>query len=1242
MNSRLFLIALAAFLATEASQAKSSGEGKGLLPEVRIGENGNEVENDKKALTSEIMITRSENKAIESLQTLIKQRKPGSAGLADLYYRLAELYMRRSKSGRFFDMNQNNPVVKMSSFPVPNERGIEAIKRAITVYSRIEKEFPGFKDMDAVLFNNAFAHQQVGKNHEASVLFTRLVEKFPKSPLIADGTVALGELLYDQGKFGPALEQFLKIEKMQKSRVYSYGMYKAAWAYYNLKESDNGVKKLLQVVRTTPVLRDGEVPSNRHNLRKEALRDLTVFIGDSHSADKLYSFFSGVCEESEIGTAMIDLAKLYESHSRQKEMGLFLNEFIEKHPTNPLVVKARLFLVSANEDLKQRDKVVTQLQATSELCKADSAWRTAQKAEDAADACEKDYRRESLEIAKKWWEIWLKNKQNVAFSDLTQKSFRLILESEDPKKPDLKTHFALGELLFQIGKLEEASNEYKFVGDRAQEPLMQHDANYGALYSIEKSLEKSKAKERDPAKDLLRKELAMNYLTKHPTGKHAQNVRFKLGHIAYEENNYPEAEKWLRPIADTAKEADLKKKAEDLILDMLNIKKDYAGLQKFSKKIIATNATDDRKKAMTKILEESHFTEIQEFAKGGEASAAARKLLDFAKEHESSPLAKESTWQALSLLYANGKPFEGAELSLQFAKKYPDDKRVLDGLKDAAKSYAEIGQLLRSAETLKIVADLDKKNANTHIELAADFLRLEGRTKEARDIYHKLLQGVDVKNQPRMISKIMLTYGNNTNNPEYYKLQEKILAINMEPYATQILNERAEKLLLEGKKTAAFDISRKIMGRNISGEEKAPARLVQAQILESELISQSVKARIEKFAMVLEMKTEKLNKAQTAYVNVLSLSKDEKVVRKALAGLDRCYANYINSLQNMPMPGGLQEAERTAVKEALAKLTQPIQGKKADNEQRLKTLVVVRATDGKTRDYSEMNPEATIAPAVNYPSPNYFEAYLTSRTDLSPARVTKANAKACSRSFATKDAKIQSILEMANNCFVSKQYDVTEKLALELAKFKETRILGLYYLSLASDARDQKEKALWIANETLKAQPENPLVIYQKGRIVYQLEDINAAIPFFAKVVDMNIDSSEIQTFSAIKSYTEKDFIASTENFSKLSSDQVYTYNVGPLFSEAWAQRGETQKALQLIAELSAKKKDNVDILLQQAHLIENYKSTEIATAQQIYERVGKITTKADLKEWIGKKLTYLKGQTAPATGKVTSLDNAN
>jgi hypothetical protein len=502
------------------------------------------------------------------------------------------------------------------------------------------------------------------------------------------------------------------------------------------------------------------------------------------------------------------------------------------------------------------------------------------------------------------------------------------------------------------------------------------------------------------------------------------------------------------------------------------------------------------------------------------------------------------------------------------------------------------------------------------------------------------MQGMDNKNQARMITKIMATYGNDTNHPDYQKLQEKTLAINMEPYATQILTERAEKLLISGKQTPAFDAAKKIMARNIPSEEKAPARLIQAQVLEAELIQQSVKAKMDKFAVVLGLKTEKLDKAQTAYLNAMTLSKDEKVVRKALAGLDRCYTNYIDSLQNMPMPGGLTPDEKETLKGELAKITTPIKGKKAENEQRLKTLMVVRATsDGKGRDYSELNPEASISPTVSYPPVSQFEGYLTAKTDMSPVRVQKGQSKVCNRSFTFKEASIQSILDNANACYISKQYDVTEKLSLELAKYKDTRTLGLYYLSLAADAREQKEKALWLVDELMKTQSENALVLYQKGRLMYKIEDINAAIPFFAKVVDMNIGSSEIATFAAVKAFTEKDYISSTENFSRLTQDQVYNYNMGPLFSEAWALRGEGEKGLQFITELSAKKKDNVDILLQQAHLIEVYKSSDVKTAQQVYERIARITTKADLKEWIGKKLALLKGQ-GSTEGKVTSLES--
>lgn len=1199
---------------------------KGLLPEVRL--NNNEDDNEKKAFSSEILITRSENKAIESLQAIIKKQK-GSKAEPDLWYRLAELYMRRSKSGRFFDLHKETPMMKLSSFPVPNEKGSEAMKRAIKIYSKIETDFPHFKQMDSVLFNNAFAHQQIGKFKESDVLYAKLLHNFPKSPLVPDGTLALGELLYDQGKFTLALEQFQRLEKFPQSRVFSYGMYKAAWAYYNLHDSENGIKKLVEVVKNNPPLQDGETPTNRHNLRREAMRDLTVFIGDSYPANKLYSFFEDITTEEELGQSMTDLAKLYDSHSRQKEMNIFLEEYIEKRSSGPDVVKSHLALVEANEVLKKRDKVLEHLQTASDLCRKDSTWRTLQKPEVLIASCTEGFRHTSLDMTKKWWDIWTKNKQNASFSDLTQKLFKLMLDNEDPAKPDLKTRFAYAELLFQLENYDDASAQYKIVGDKSSEDPLRHDANYAALFSKEKSIDKKK----DVLKEAERKELAMNYLTKHPTGKFATSVKFKIGHIAYEENNYPEAEKWLKPLTlvKGTENAEIKKKSEDLVLDMLNLKKDYAGIKVFTKQVMASSTDDTRKKNMGKIFEEAHFTEVQEFAKSGDKDQAAQKLIAYAKEHDGSKLAQDATWQAIGIYYTEGKIFDAAELSLKYTAKYPEDKKNLDALKDAAKAYAEVGQISKSAETLGKIADLDKKNRNSHLENAADIYLLEKKIKDARAAYINILAAADNKTQERIYAKLMDSYKGELNSPEFLKLQNQVQAKGLEPYTTQIMIDKAKALLDAGKMTAAFDLSMKANGRNVPAEVRAEARLIQARVLEKELAQQSVKAREEKFATVLGLKTEKLDKAQTAYVTALKMSKDPYQQLEAMRGIDRCYGNYIEALTSMPLPASLKPDEQQQLRGELAKLISPIQDKKNDNEAKLKVLAASKGQAATTeRVYANIRVDQTVTPNVQYPSADKMTAFLPASADMGIGQVSRLETrpgKTCNKSAVLTGqlAKLNPI-EIAGNCYGSRQFEIVEKLGLELAKNKDTRALGLFYASVGAEARGFSEKSLWMIEAALKLQPEASPFVYQKARMIYKDDGLNAAMQFFDKVLDMQMSSTEMQTFAAVKAFSEGDFTKAIEKFSMLNREQLYTFNVGAVMSEAYAQKGEVDKALSTVKDLLNAKKDNVDFLLEQAHLFETYKGSP-TLALDSYEKAFKASSQVELRDWLSKKIQYLKNQ---------------
>lgn len=1176
---RSVLIVLAIHLFALSCLAETT---RGLLPEVRMTDNENE--NEKRALSSEMMITHSENKAIDAISVLIKKKK-GTPEEVDLLYRLAELYMRRSKSGRFFDLHKDNKLLKLSPFPIPVEGGKDSVRKAVAIYTRIEKEFPKFDQMDAVLFNNAFANQQLNLVHVSEELYRKLLKNYPQSPLIPDGTLAYGELLYDQHQFAQALEQFLRVEKYPESRVYSYGMYKAAWTYYNLHDSDHGVQKLIAVVKTNPPLKDGEVPTNRHNLRREALRDLTIFIGDIHEPSKLYSFFADITDGDELGSAINDLAKLYESHGRHKEMNIFLNEYITKQPRGSAVVTAQLALVEANENLKLRENVITNLDAASRSCQATSNWRASQKTETLQDSCEEGYRRVSLEIAAKWWDIWLKNKKNAEFSNLTERAFKIILDNEDPKKPDLKTRFAYAELLFQQGKFEPASVEYKTVGTGTTDKDLMHDADYAALFSKEKSIEGDQ--KASPLKESERKELAMNYLKKHPEGKYARSVQFKMGHILYQESDYEGAQKYLAPLADGRKQDEFKKKSEDLLLDIMNLKKDYAGIQKISKRMLASTTDKTRQESLSKIAEEANFAEIQEFMKTGDKASSAAKLSQFASDHSQSKLAGEALWQSLSLYYSQGKTYDAAEMSVRYADKYPQDKRSLDALKEAAKAYAECGELIKSAETLKRIASMDAATKLLNLELAADMYVLERNRDQARQLYQQVANATEKKNLDKIYGKLLATYRDGDKNAEFDKLENKILQLGIEPFTTQILTRRAKALYDNGKFSGAFELAMKANGRDSAPEARAEARLLQARILEKELLSQSVKAREEKFAMVLSMKTEKLDKAQTAYLTALKMSKDPFVQLEALRGIDRCYGNYVESLRAMPLPEGLNTQDQAALRQEIAKIISPVQDKREDNEKKLRQLATAQSQGlNSERNLRGLAANKTVTPTVAYPAvgkmkPMFPNAKLTQTADL-------------------------------------------EKQGHALARQTEQRALGLYYLSVAAEQKASFDKALWLAEQSLKLDGEKAYSVYQKARMLYKLEGMSSAKPFFEKVLDMQNPSSEIQTFAGIKAFSEGDFNGAIEKFSRLKAEEIYNYEVGAMYSESFAQKGEVDKALKKVDDLLQGHQENIDLLLEKAHLIETFKASA-EEALPVYQKLQKLSKEEDLRNWLERKINYLK-----------------
>lgn len=1175
-------------------------ETKGLLPEVKLS-SGDEDKNEQKSYNSEVLITKAENSAIESLEKIIKKKK-NTPEEADLLYRLAELHMRRAKSGRFFDLQSKEKTSKAK----------ESLTTAAKIYEDIVIRYPKFRELDSVHFNAALAYLQINQQEKAKIHYSKVISDFPKSALVPDALLDLGEIFYNQQNFETALGHFKKVESYPKSKAYIYGVYKSAWCLYNMKDTEEGIKKLKSIVLMTPA---DTKDNKKYNLRKEALRDLTLFVGETVPPQELYSFFKDITTPDELGEIIINLASLYESHSRNKEISIFVKEFIDKNPENIFVSKAYVKLINTNETLKQRELVLTNLKQLASHCPIIKTTDS---------ACFDNFRKVSLEISKKWWDIWLKNKNHTEFSKLTEQAFEILLANEDSQKPDPNSRYAYAELLFQQGKYELASQNYEKVSlDKSLDASKKHDALYGAIYSLDKLQEKNKSE----TYSLEQEKLAERYVAEFPNKEHVEALKFKLGFFAYQSKQNDKALSFLNPIAKSSKDKSLKTKSEDIILDIYNINKDYKSLISFAKQASSQAAEADRKQSLAKIGEEAHYSQLQVENEKLKADEKIDKLLQFSNEYKTSNLSKEALWQSISIAYANGLDIRGADLSLIYIEKYPADAKNKDALKEAVKAYTESGYLKQAIQGLQKLSVIEKEKSAQYTETVCDLQQVNNQVKESNVCYLQLIkQTASVEKRNKLIEKIVLGFDKNTlfttqlNTVE--GLENLILKDNIEPYATEVLISRAQELFNNKKYTEAFNLSLKVNSRPVDSNLRAKARLIQAAILEDEFIKQSVKSSEAKFALVLSIKTEKLDKAYTAYTSAIKMTKNTEIHENALKGIDRIYSHFIDSIAGMPVPNSLNEQEKSALKSELANMTEPFKAKRIENLDRLAEINKTIASVSQTKiNWSTLPLDKTYEPSLQFPDVKLLGYFLPAELSLSTDKIGKLSGfeKSCD----LKKFTASSI----GGCIQSKNYSHAESLALKLTATKENRSVGLYYLSIIAEQMNQTLKSLWLIEKAMTLNPDNSFITYQKAKLIYKTDGLTAALPYFEKIDDLKKSTPEVAVISGLKSYTDKDYISTTEDFSLVSNEFIKNFSLAPLHIESFAQKGDYKGSISLAEKYLKIDANNPEINLQLARIYESYANSEVDSKKRSvenYQAALKKSKDTEQQNWIKNKLALL------------------
>jgi cellulose synthase operon protein C len=923
---------------------------------------GDEKGNDLRALKAELMIADQESKAVTQIQKLLKKYK-GTSLEPELLLRLGELYMRRSKTDRFLELHRDSDdVVRVAPTVVKNAASRKQIENAIAVYDDIEKRFNNYEKLDAVIFDNAFANQQINNESKAEKLYIRLVTTFSESSLLPDAHLALGEIQFSRHEFKEALAHFQAIRKYPESHIYPYGMYKAAWTFYNLRDAKAGMHELEDVIRYGRYVHEQGI-DERLDLRKEALLDLALFYEDNGDTKDAYAYLTDQAGELDVSPVVIRLAELYKRHGRNQDILYVLGDLIRKKPTSEYLPLAYVEMMTASENLKKHRDVVVALESFYDVCQPQSSWSKAQSQDLApgkesplaqfsegvegkltpSKLCSKVFERIALGYANKWLKDWNKAPQEKELAEVTERAFEVFLKSDPSSDESSRARFVYAELLFKLGKFRIASQQYATTGQLTKDKNIGHDSRYFALISLEKAVNDKWSDTDEKTFQVL----AKDYLTKNVGGKYALEVEFKVAFIAYEKGRYDEAGPVFLKLGQAYPTQEKGIKSQDLYLDILNIKKDYVGLRDYALALRAKTTVADRKEKLTKIYEEAYFSIIQGMEQKGDYKTAANEYNNFAKINPASKLTQKALWNSTELNFKTGDMVAGAQAAVRYFEKYPDTKEGIDALMKAAQTYESMGQLNDAAKILIKLSQVDKESKNKWLLLAADFFMLSHDAKSAKPIFESLKQNSnsDVSMRALMQLEMLAKEEGNVKQREGYLRQ--IAATDHEPQASVAAVYFVEKAFDEGRLDDAFNLAKKVIGEDKKGGDRsamARARLVQARVLASEFRTQSIKSQLERVQAVLMLKTEKLSKAQVAFQSAANYG-DAHVSMIAYKELADCYLSYSEALHSMPLPKGVPDAEAEAFRGEMDKLAIPMEEKGIDTKMQALNLARQLGTD---------------------------------------------------------------------------------------------------------------------------------------------------------------------------------------------------------------------------------------------------------------------------------------------------------
>jgi cellulose synthase operon protein C len=888
------------------------------------------------------------------------QRFKNSPNRGELWLRLAELYVEKAnllnmKKQELFDQQiklyNEGKLKTRPQFESSDAK--EYNRKAVQLYEWFQRDFPKDEKMDQALFFLGFNSFELGETQKGVNYYTRLTQEFPKSSYVSEAYFSLGEFYFENERWNEAYKNYLETMKDRKHRLFNFALYKGAWCLFRTGQQEKGLRSLELLIKNSRLQAKGN--AGKLKIESEGMRDIVVFYADVGRPETAFQYFKDLAGEEYIN--YVEKLAYFYSDRGDKDKALYLfKDLIRTKPTTPKAFEFQYQIILSFSNSKDTEKFRNELFGWIRDYGLQSEWYRVNKDN-------KEFVDNSFKLREYTLRNWVMQNHQTAqnsrapFSQkMAYDGYKLYLGefAGAQQYADMKFYFA--ELLYDMKLYAEAADNYKWTAVNAPTSKHINAAYLNTVLSTEKMLpsdaELSKKAGNstapiplDPIVDNFVKTVTW-YLAKYPEAEKNIEIKFRMGRIYYQYNQFDSAVTIFKEIVQKYPKSSYAEFSANLMLDIFNLKKDYAALEKSGAELLALPAFAGTKAGaeIKDVIEKAGFKKAQELEGTNDYAKAASQFEAFARANPSSGLAAIALFNAAINYERATQPAKALAAHKSFLTT--TDKALAANRQQSArivaKLYQDAGMLEEASLAYYVAAQAAAKDANQSSLFFNSAILFDGLNSvdKAAQAYNEYLRTEVKPEKIDALYRMAEMYRRNGRWPEAMERYKDYLKNN----PTDVLKTVDahyyiyQGLLASGRAVEAEQARQKLIqtqkrlvpdGKGAGASYIAKFRLTEAERKYDQFRAIQIPADPAQMQSAVQKKIGSLGELNTIVVDVIRYdSADEIVGALTILGLANFQMN--DSLINAPLPAGLTDEESKQYRDGIAKLAEPFAKKSAD------------------------------------------------------------------------------------------------------------------------------------------------------------------------------------------------------------------------------------------------------------------------------------------------------------------------